>query len=105
MKPATKGGPMGLYRRGRIWFIDWVYQGTRYHQSTGCESKREAKIALAQLQARVTTGEPEKHSDPDVPTLREFEDQFMQYIEAQCKSHPRTIIFYRQTYEKILSES
>jgi hypothetical protein len=96
---------MALYRRGRVWFIDWVYRGTRYHQSTGCESKQDAKIALAQLQARVTSGKPEVLSPTSVPTLREFEEQFIEYIEAQCKSHPRTVEFYRQSYEKMLTES
>ena len=96
---------MGLYRRRRVWFIDWVYQGIRYHQSTGCSSKREARIALAQLQARVASGTTEEYIRPEVPTLKEFKDQFIEYIEAQCKSHPRTIEFYRQSYEKLLSES
>jgi integrase len=59
---------------------------------------------LAQLQAKVLSGNGVADELKSSMSLADFKPQFLRYIEAKSTEHLRTAIFYRQTYEKILEE-
>ena len=47
-----------LYRRGKTWWIKYYIQGKPIRQSTGSESKKNAKDLLADREGRVVMGSP-----------------------------------------------
>ncbi len=63
-------------------------------------TKQPNKQAAAQLEAQHRTqlakGEAGIRDRSKVPTLKEYEAQFMGHIEVRCKEKPRTVTFYRE---------
>jgi hypothetical protein len=46
--------------------------------------------------AQLAKGEAGIRDRSKVPTLREYEAQFMGHVETRCKEKPRTVTFYRE---------
>lgn len=42
-----------LYKRGRIFYYDFTFEGKHYNGSTGCENKKQAELILYRLRADV----------------------------------------------------
>jgi len=47
---------MGVYRKGKSWYLDFYYQGQRYQECVGAVSKTVAKEVLAKRKAEVIEG-------------------------------------------------
>src|SRR5690349_4872743 len=58
---------MGVFRKGNLYYYDFIVRGRRFQGSTGKTNKREAEIAFQRLKLEVhdRTDEPGR-SDPNV---------------------------------------
>ncbi len=74
---------MALYRRGRIWYVDYYAKGERVQESTGTASRREAEKFYALRISEVERGEYWK---PVRITLSEFGKRYLEYAKANKRS-------------------
>jgi len=91
------------------------YRGKEYYRSTGTENRREAESIAAAARARVVRQaagleEPEppraaerKQEAKTVPTLREFQTTFNDWVATAKAEQKGTIKFYQENYEKLLA--
>jgi integrase len=92
------------------------YQGKEYYRSTGTENRREAAAIAAAARASIVRQaagleEPEparqlkNQSDKlkPVPTLREFESTFVEWVSITKSEQKGTLTFYRKNYRKLLA--
>lgn len=47
---------MGLVKRGKVWWMDFVYQGSRIRRSTGTGDKRLAEAILGKVKSQIIEG-------------------------------------------------
>ncbi|MDR4470974.1 MAG: site-specific integrase, partial [Nitrospira sp.] len=68
---------MGLVKRGKVWWMDVMYQGSRIRRSTGTGDKRLADAILGKVKSQIIEGVFfEKNPEPD----RTFEDMMTRYV-------------------------
>jgi integrase len=92
------------------------YQGKEYYRSTGTENRRQAEAIAAAARARIVRQaagleEPEparprgaeKDQRKPVPTLREFESTFVEWVSITKSEQKGTLTFYRENYRKLLA--
>lgn len=90
------------------------YQGKEYYRSTGTENRRQAEAIAAAARARILRQaagleepEPARGAEKDrhkpVPTLREFESTFVEWVSITKSEQKGTLTFYRENYRKLLA--
>lgn len=95
---------MSLYKRGRIWYVDYYWQGKRY-QRRASESKREAERIQAAIQTDIERGIfklPSRRKEKK-DAIRSFEDLAHKFCDDYVDtniSHPRK---YRSRVKQLLS--
>jgi integrase len=50
---------MGLYKRGRVWYMDFLYGGRRYRKSTETEDKNEAQQVYGETLKELSKEQPD----------------------------------------------
>ncbi|MBS0181331.1 MAG: tyrosine-type recombinase/integrase [Nitrospira sp.] len=71
---------MGLIKRGKVWWMDFMFQGTRVRRSTETSDKRLATAILAKVTTQVVEGTFFDHREEDDHT---FQDMMERYL-AEC---------------------
>jgi len=92
------------------------YRGKEYYRSTGTENRREAEAIASAARARIVRQgagleEPEPRrktpaSDEKpkgVPTLRQFQTTFDQWVATAKAEQNGTVKFYQESYRKLLN--
>lgn len=83
---------MGLYKRGRIWWMCYAYEGRTIRESTGTHSKKTPQKVYAERISAVTHGRFNIRQTKRSPTLSEYADE---YLEIYSKSNKRPHSFRR----------
>jgi integrase len=89
------------------------YRGREYYRSTGTENRREAESIAAAARARIIRQaagleEPEPLpkalpiQEPHIPTLREFQATFDEWVGTAKAEQKGTVKFYRESYQRLL---
>ena len=73
---------MGLFKRKRVWWMSFTYQGRQIRRSTGTENKKCAKKILDHVQKKIND---DKFFDPVQEEGRIFRDMMDRYL-TQCTS-------------------
>jgi integrase len=58
-----------LYKHGRVWYYRFMWQGKRYHGSTGCEDKSRAQRWLKEFRDGLVDGTRDSRGQSTRPTL------------------------------------
>src|SRR5262245_26229245 len=74
---------MALYRRGRIWYADFYFQGKRVQEATGTANRREAEKYYALRLSEVERG---LYVKPRKVTLSEFGEQYLDFAKINKRS-------------------
>src|SRR5580692_9354836 len=83
---------MGLYRRGKIWWMAYMVDGRQHCESTGTSNKRLAKKILDKRKGEIAEGRFNlPRSNP--PTLKKWSQQFLETV-----AHPNT----KRTYDSCI---
>jgi integrase len=83
---------MGLYRRGKTWWMDFVVDGRQKCETTGTSNKRLAQKILDKRKGEIAEGRFNlPKSNP--PTLKQWAEQFLETI-----AHPNT----KRTYDSCI---
>ena len=85
---------MAVYKRGRVFWYKFTWNGEQIRESTKHSNKRVAEQIEAAHKTALAKGEVNIRERAKVPTLREFSTEFEKAIETQCAEKPRTVEFY-----------
>jgi integrase len=91
---------MSVYRRGRVYWFDFVWNGERVQKSTRQGNRKAAIDIESAFRTSLAKGEvgiaPKEKSAP-IPTLGEFlELRFLPWAESTFTSKTQTWLYYRQ---------
>jgi hypothetical protein len=87
---------MAVYKRGGMWWYEFVFGGQRVRESSHHSNKRVAEQIEAAHKTRLAKGEVGIEERIPVPTLREFAPRFERAIEVHCAEKPSTVKFYQR---------
>lgn len=94
---------MSVYRRGKIYWYDFVFNGKRYAGSTKLRNEQKANLVESKLRTDLAMGEFDLVAPKTAPTLRKFlEGEFLDHIRLKSKGKPKTIKFYEQAVARLL---
>ena len=88
---------MGLYRRGKTWWIAYTVAGRQHRESTHTTNKRVAKNLLAIRQAQVLEGRLQLPASKP-PRFEEWAERFLQSVQ-----HASTKERYRYSIQSLLA--
>jgi integrase len=71
---------MGLFKRNKILWMDFMYRGTRVRRSTGTQDKRLAEAILGKVKAQIVEG---KYFDKLEEQDRTFGEMMERYLEKR----------------------
>ncbi len=93
---------MSVYKRGRLYWYEFVWRVERIRQPTKQTNKRVAEQMEAAHKTALAKGEVGIRDRARIPTLRQFEDRFVKAIETDCSDKPSTIEFYKAKLRYVL---
>ena len=73
-----------LYRRGRVWWINFRYEGQRIRRSLETTSARVAKKVREEIEARLALGEP-PFGRPCGPTFSEYAEEWLARVGKRLR--------------------
>jgi integrase len=87
---------MALYKRGDVWWYEFVFSGKRIRESTKQGNKRVAEQMAAARRTQLAKGEVGIKDRPAAPQFGTFaEKEFLPFVEQQKRGKPNTVAFYR----------
>jgi integrase len=95
---------MAVYKRGKIWWYKFNWNGESIRESTKQTNKRVAEQIEAAHRTSLAKGEVGIRERVHVPNLKEFaETQFLPFIETQFKDKSKTHEYYCGGVKSILT--
>ena len=67
---------MGLYKRGQVWWMDFVYKGMRYRKSTETEDKKLAQRIYDKVKGEIAEGKWFERLPGEDKTFGEMMERF-----------------------------
>src|SRR4051812_37509753 len=91
-----------IYRRGKIWWFNFVYNGRHIQKSTRQRNAQVARDAEAAERMRLVKGElgVDRKIKPSCPTLDDFKVTFTEWVRSEIASE-RTQKFYETCYGRL----
>jgi integrase len=99
---------MSVYKRpdSEYYWFKFSYKGTFYQRSAKVKNKREAETIEAAFRTLLANGSVGLEDPTPAPTLREFSQQFIDFVETRHADKPATVRFYAHRLKVLLkSES
>jgi integrase len=93
---------MAIYKRGRVYWYQFVFNNKRIQSSTKQGNPRVARQIEAAHKTRLAKGEVGIAEPKKVPTLKEFGPRFESEIQVHCAGKPKTIAFWNQKLMRLL---
>ena len=78
---------MGLYKRGQVWWMDFVYKDKRYRKSTETEDRKLARRIYDKLKGEIAEGKWFERLPGEYRTFKELMEKYM--IEHSPKKSPK----------------
>ena len=92
-----------LYKRGGVWWYEFVFKGERIRESTKISNRRVAEQIEAARRTQLAKGEVGIQDRKPAPTLKEFAPRFERAVEIQCAEKPLTVEFYKAKLKTLLA--
>ena len=92
---------MALYKRGKVYWYHFVFNGQHVQASTKQGNPRVARQMEAAHRTALAKGEVGIREKKPVPTLESFKSTFVDWVKA-TKDNKRTQEFYETCFEKLL---
>jgi integrase len=93
---------MAIFKRGRIYWYDFIFNGTRHQCSTKQGNPRTARQIEAAHRTRLALGEVGITERTKVPTFIDFSVRFLAHMEGHCANKPRTYEFWEDATNRLL---
>src|SRR5438309_1982050 len=93
---------MAIFKRGRVYWFHFWFDGRHVQQSTRQGNPRVARQIEAACRTDLAKGEAGIKRRIPAPTLRDFSQRFIDYIQVRCAAKPNTILFYSAKLARLL---
>jgi len=93
---------MAIYRRGRVYWYSFVFQGQRIQESTEQGNPQVARQMEAAHKTALAKGEAGIFERGPAPSLKEFAQRFIDMIQVRCAAKPKAVEFYGQQLARLL---
>lgn len=95
---------MSIFKRGRVYWFHFYFDGRHYQQSTKQGNPKVARTIEATFRSDLAKGKVGIKKRLPVPIFEEFKPRVLDEIaKLHGVDHPRTIQFYEQTFNRVLS--
>jgi integrase len=94
---------MGVYKRGKIYWYKFKWEGRTVRESTKQGNKTAAGTMEAAHKTRLALGDVGIEDKTVIPTLRGFSTRFFEEIQIRRAEKPRTIEFYETKMTALLA--
>ena len=89
---------MAVYKRGKIWWYKFFWNGEPIRESTKQSNKRNAEQMEAAHKTSLAKGEVGIREKRPVPTLANFMDRdFLPFVRTTKAPKPNTVRFYENS--------
>lgn len=96
---------MAIYKRGSVYWYEFVFKSDRIRESTRIGNQNVARQIEAARKSALAKGEVGILDKPPVPTFKEFAPRFEDAIETLCKDKPATVEFYKERLRRLLDHA
>jgi integrase len=87
---------MAVYKRGKVWWFKFAFNGEQFRESTKQTNKRVAEQIEAARKTGLAKGDVGIRDRAPVPTLKDFaEPDFSPYVESRFQNKPKTLEYYK----------
>jgi integrase len=93
---------MAIFKRGSVYYFEFVYNSKRYVQSTKVKNQRDAGEIERAYRTALVKCEVGIVQRKTVPTFKEFAVPFMEAIRTRSHDRPATVKFYAQRTGQLL---
>ncbi|MFZ0663899.1 MAG: site-specific integrase [Acidobacteriaceae bacterium] len=95
---------VSVYKRpdSEFYWFKFNFKGKRYQRPTKVRNRREAEKIEAAFRTMLANGEVGIAEQKPAPTLLEFEQSFIDFIQARHANKPETIKFYANRLKRLL---
>jgi integrase len=95
---------MAVYKRGKIWWYKFNWNGETIRESTKQSNKRIAEQMEATHKTSLAKGEVGLRDRKPAPTLREFaEGDFRPFVRSTFAAKPKTLEYYENGVKSLLA--
>ena len=93
---------MAVYKRGKIWWYKFVWNGAPIRESTKQTNKRVAEQMEAAHRTSLAKAEVGIRDRTSTPTIQDFvESDFIPFIQARFQHKPNTLAYYRDGWRTL----
>ncbi len=92
---------MGIYKRGRVWYFDFIRQGIRHQGSTGQTNKTKAADTEARLKSEAAFERFGIAKPKASPLFKDFAERFLSHVRQHARK-PRTTEFYEARIARLI---
>jgi integrase len=93
---------MSVYRRGRVFWYDFVFGGVRYQGSTKTENRKVAAQIVAARKTALAKGEVGIKERPPIPVFSKFAEDFRNEVRSRHQHKPKTVSYYENGLNRLL---
>lgn len=93
---------MAIYKRGSVYWFDFVFDRKRYQASTKTKNLRAAEQIQAKAKTDLALGRYGLAMPKPVPFLKDFAETFKSWVQVRNAEHPATIGFYEEKLTRLL---
>ena len=93
---------MSVFKRGGVYWFEFVHRGRRFRQSTRQTNRQSAKDMESALRTALAKGDFGILERPEAPLLKNFSQRFIDAIQVRCAAKPATILFYSKKLARLL---
>lgn len=77
---------MGLYKRGQVWWMSFIYRERRYRKSTETSDRKLAQRIYDKLRGEIAEGKWFEKASCESKTFKELMDLLINYTQKNCRS-------------------
>lgn len=85
---------MALYKRGKVWWMNFWFEGYHVQRSTKCKSKRDAETVERAYYTQLAKGEVGFEPKKAIPTFGDAVKDFLVWSKVEHAAKPNTYIRY-----------
>lgn len=93
---------MALYKRGKIWWMNFWFDGRHVQKSTRCKNKRDAETVEHAYYTQLAKGEVGIETRTKSPGFKEAVKDFIKWSKVEHASKPNTYIRYEISTKPLL---
>lgn len=91
-----------IYKRGGVYWFNFRFNGEHIQRSTQQGNANVARTMAAAYRTKLAKGEVDLAEREAIPSLRNFQQRFLDEIRVRRADHPETIEFYQSKYLGLL---